>query len=142
MVKNLINLKPHNKAMMINSGMFSSQNLNEMRKYCNAVRVADLIEDNGCTQMVPIERWNIDPEASFMTFTSNETANGIEFDLMTFPWEIIPDDIPICIDMSSNIGTCHIPWEKVGIVYFGVQKNLGTAGCTISIIREDLLGHK
>lgn len=44
--------------------------------------------------------------------------------------------------MSSNIGTCEIPWDKVGVVYAGAQKNLGAAGCTIIIVREDLMGHK
>lgn len=92
--------------------------------------------------MVPFDKWKIDPEASFLIFCSNETVDGIEFDLMKFPWDLFPSDIPACIDMSSNIGTCDIPWDRVGVVYFGVQKNLGTAGCTISIVREDLFGHK
>jgi len=55
---------------------------------------------------------------------------------------MIPKDCPVCIDMSSNIGTNIIPWDKVGVVYAGAQKNLGTAGCTVVIVREDLMGHK
>jgi phosphoserine aminotransferase len=43
--------------------------------------------------------------------------------------------------MSSNIGTCKIPWEKLGMVYAGAQKNLGAAGTTVMIIREDLFGN-
>lgn len=43
--------------------------------------------------------------------------------------------------MSSNVGTNHIPWDKVGMIYMGSQKNLGTSGCTIMVIREDLFGH-
>ena len=51
--------------------------------------------------------------------------------------------MPACIDMSSNIGTTRIPWNNghVGVVYMGAQKNLGTAGCTVIIVREDLMGH-
>jgi len=48
--------------------------------------------------------------------------------------------MPVACDMSSNIGTVEVPWEKFGIVYMGSQKNLGTAGCTVMVIREDLLG--
>lgn len=61
---------------------------------------------------------------------------------MKFPYHLFPDDIPVCVDMSSNIGTTEVPWNKVGVVYFGAQKNMGTAGCTITVVREDLLGNK
>jgi len=90
--------------------------------------------------MVSHDKWVIDPESSFFCFCSNETVNGFEIPFETFPWHLIPKDIPVCVDMSSNIGTCHVPWDKVGVVYMGAQKNLGTAGCTIVIIREDLIG--
>lgn len=50
---------------------------------------------------------------------SNETVNGFEINLETFPWEKIPKDIPVCIDMSSNIGTVDIPWDKVGVIFAG-----------------------
>jgi len=75
--KNLIGMKPHNKAMMIRSGLWSSQNYDEMSKFCNVIKVADLVEANGCTDIVPPEKWNIDPEASFFNFCSNETVDGI-----------------------------------------------------------------
>ena len=80
-------------------------------------------------------------DASFYAICTNETVNGIEFDWEEFPFDRIPDDIPIVADMSSNIGTNIIPWDKLGMVYAGAQKNLGTAGCTVLIIRDDLFGH-
>jgi phosphoserine aminotransferase len=92
--------------------------------------------------MVPFDQWKIDPQASFLNFCANETVDGVEFDLNKFPWHLFPEDIPACIDMSSNIGTCDVPWDKVGVVYFGAQKNLGIAGCTITVVREDLLGYR
>jgi len=76
-----------------------------------------------------------------MCLCTNETVNGIEFDWDKIPFHRIPKDIPIVCDMSSNIGTNVIPWDKIGMVYAGAQKNLGTAGCTVMIIREDLFGH-
>jgi len=105
------------------------------------VTVADNIKDNDCTRMVPVSQWNIDPEASFFHFCVNETVNGFEFDFTTFPFHLVPKDIPVICDMSSNIGTVDIPWDKVGMVYAGAQKNLGAAGCTVVIVREDLMGH-
>lgn len=52
-VKNLINLKPHGKAMTLRTGMWSNQNLDELKKYCTPVVVADNITENNCTKMVP-----------------------------------------------------------------------------------------
>lgn len=61
-------------------------------------------------------------------------------DLNKFPWQLFPRDMPVAVDMSSNIGTTEVPWDKLGVVYMGSQKNLGTAGCTVICVREDLLG--
>lgn len=139
-VKNLIGLKPHNKGMTMRTGMWSDQNVDELRKHCNTIVVVDNVASNDCTKMEPHSTWKIDPEASFFCMCSNETVNGFEQPFENFPFHLIPKDIPICVDMSSNIGTCNVPWEKLGVVYMGAQKNLGTAGCTVIIIREDLLG--
>jgi phosphoserine aminotransferase len=91
--------------------------------------------------MVPESEWVIDPEASFFHFCANETVNGIEFDFEKFPFHLIPKDCPVVCDMSSNIGTTRVPWDKVSMVYMGAQKNLGAAGCTVIVVREDLIGH-
>ena len=45
-------------------------------------------------------------------------------------------------DMSSDIGARKVDWTKYGVVYAGAQKNIGTAGATIVIIREDLIGQQ
>jgi phosphoserine aminotransferase len=91
--------------------------------------------------MVDPANWKIDPEGSFFYFCSNETVNGFEIDYDTFPWHLIPKDMPVICDMSSNIGTRTVPWDKVSMVFMGAQKNLGPAGCTVMIIKEDLFGH-
>lgn len=105
--------------MIIKTGMWTSQCYNEVQKYCTPVVVADLQEENGITEMIPFDKWTIDPQASLLNFCANETVDGVEFDLMKFPWHLFPEDIPACIDMSSNIGSCDVPWDKVGVVYFG-----------------------
>jgi phosphoserine aminotransferase len=139
--KNLIGLKPKRIAMMNRTGMWSIQNIDEMRKFCNVHLVTDADTDHNCTKIDSTDKWSINPDASFYCICTNETVNGIEIDWEDFPFDKVPKDIPIIADMSSNIGTNIIPWDKLGMVYAGTQKNLGTAGCTVMIIREDLFGH-
>jgi len=121
--------------------MWSNQNINEMKKFCDVHIVTDAVEEHDCTTVSPTDTWNINPDASFYCICTNETVNGIELDWEDFPFDKVPKDIPIIADMSSNIGTNDIPWDKMGMVYAGSQKNLGTAGCTVLIIRDDLFGH-
>jgi phosphoserine aminotransferase len=73
------------------------------------------------------------PGAKYLHITSNETIGGVE-------WLEFPDvDIPIVADMSSDILSRPVPVEKFGMIYAGAQKNLGPAGVTVVIIRDDLL---
>lgn len=140
-VKNLIGLKPGRKANMMRTGLWSCQSIDEITKHCNVNIVADNVKENDCTKMIDYKYWNVDPEASFFHMCCNETVNGFEFDEETFPWHLIPSDMPIIGDMSSNVGTKPIRWDKYAMIYMGAQKNLGAAGCTVMIIREDLFGH-
>lgn len=50
--------------------------------------------------------------------------------------------MPVVCDMSSNICSKPVTWDKYGVVYAGAQKNIGPAGVTVSVIREDLIGHQ
>lgn len=140
-VKNLIGLKPKRVANLLVTGLWSNQNLDEISKFCTVNIVANNITDNDCTRMVDPSKWKIDPEGSFFHFCCNETVNGFEFDFDTFPWHLIPEGMPVIGDMSSNIATKPVPWEKFDMVYMGAQKNLGTAGCTVMVIKESLFGH-
>ncbi|MDC7125394.1 MAG: 3-phosphoserine/phosphohydroxythreonine transaminase [Spirochaetales bacterium] len=77
---------------------------------------------------------DIDKNASYLHITSNETIGGLE-------WQKFPDtkDVPLVADMSSDIMSRPVPAEKFGLIYAGAQKNLGPAGTTLVIIRDDLL---
>lgn len=140
-VKNLIGLKPKRIANLMVTGMWSNQNYNEMKKHANVNLVADFWTENDCTRAVPTEKWSVHPDASFFYFCTNETVHGFEFDFDTFPWHLIPKDMPVVGDFSSNIGTKQVPWDKFAVAFMGAQKNLGPAGCTVIVVREDLLGH-
>ena len=74
------------------------------------------------------------PGSSYFHMTSNETIGGVQ-------WKQWPDtgDVPIFCDMSSDIMSRPVPFEKFGMIYAGAQKNLGPSGMAIVIIREDML---
>jgi len=80
--------------------------------------------------------WKLDPNASYVYYCDNETADGVEF-------PFIPEtgDVPLVVDMSSNIFTRKFDITKFGVVYAGAQKNFGPAGVTVVIVREDLLNY-
>lgn len=72
--------------------------------------------------------------SAYLHLTSNETIGGVQ-------WPDFPDtgDVPLVCDMSSDFVSRRVPVEKFGLIYAGAQKNAGPAGCSIVIIREDLL---
>ncbi|MCF4151809.1 phosphoserine transaminase [Dethiosulfovibrio sp. F2B] len=72
--------------------------------------------------------------SSYVYITSNETIGGVQ-------WKDWPDtgDVPLFCDMSSDIMSHPVPVEKFGLIYAGAQKNLGPAGVTVVIVRDDLL---
>ncbi len=70
--------------------------------------------------------------AAYLHLTSNETIGGIQ-------WKRFPDvNVPLVADMSSDILSRPLPFEKFGLIYAGAQKNIGPAGLTLGIIRKDI----
>jgi phosphoserine aminotransferase len=86
------------------------------------------------------KNWKIDSEASYFHICINETVHGFEITEENFPWELIPKGVAIVGDMSSNIGTVKINWDRFDVVYAGVQKNMGPTGATVIIVNKKLLG--
>jgi len=80
--------------------------------------------------------WNIDPDVAYLHYTANETIGGVEF-------QSVPEveNLTLVADMSSNILSRPVDVSQFGVIYAGAQKNLGPAGITIVIVREDLIGH-
>ncbi|CAI2373448.1 unnamed protein product [Moneuplotes crassus] len=107
----------------------------------NAKKVGDVTEVikpletyNGCTDF---SEWTIDKDAKYFHFCDNETVDGVEFH--NFPYEELKDQLLVC-DMSSNLCSRSVDWNRYGLVYAGAQKNVGPAGVTIVIVRDDLVG--
>jgi len=118
----------------LNTGMWSKKAIAEAKRYCTVNIVADTA-DNGFTTVPTQAELNLNSDAAYVHYTPNETIGGVEFDY-------IPDtgDVPLVADMSSTILSRPIDVSRFGMIYAGAQKNIGPAGLTIVIIREDLLG--
>lgn len=117
----------------VNTGHWSKVGIKEARRYCN-VNVIASSEDKNFTYIPDQASWTRHPDAAYLHFTSNETIGGVEF-----PY--IPDSsVPLVCDMSSDILSHPVDVSRFGLIYAGAQKNIGPAGLTIVIVREDLLG--
>ena len=127
-------LRGKNAADYIYTGEWSKKAIAEAKKFC-AVKIAASSEDAGFTYAPAQQQWRLDPNAAYVHYTPNETIGGVEFH-----W--IPDtgEVPLVADMSSNILSREIDVGRFGLIYAGAQKNIGPAGLTIVIIREDLMG--
>jgi len=122
-------------ANYIVTGGWSSKAAKEAAKY---VEVRKCIEPplKEYTRIPDQSHWKIDPDAAYMYYCDNETIHGVEFNF-------IPDckGMPLVCDFSSNALSRSFPVEKFGVLFCGTQKNLGTAGCTTVIVRDDLMNH-
>jgi len=118
----------------INTGIWSKKAIAEAKRYCT-VNIAADTSANGFTTVPTQEELKLNPDAAYVHYTPNETIGGVEFDY-------IPEtgDVPLIADMSSTILSRPIDVSKFGMIYAGAQKNIGPAGLTIVIIRDDLLG--
>ncbi len=128
-----INLMKNKTADYIVSGMFSGKAAKEAAKYGKINIIASSKEDN--FKYVPkVSKGDISPDADYLHICHNNTIFGTKFNY-------IPDcgDIPLVADMSSSILSEPIDVSKYGLIYAGAQKNMGPAGLTVVIIREDLL---
>ena len=127
-------LRGKRSADYLNTGEWSKKAIAEAKKFCN-VNVVASSADKKFSYVPDFEQWQCDPDAAYLHFTPNETIGGVEFD-----W--VPDtgDVPLVADMSSNILSHRIDVSKYGLIYAGAQKNIGPAGLTLVIVREDLLG--
>ena len=119
---------------IVNTGEWSKKTIKEGKKYAKVNVVATSEADN-FTSVPAFETWKLDPNAAYVHICSNETIGGVEYNFT-------PDtgDVPLVADMSSNILSRPIDVSKYGLIYAGAQKNIGPAGLTIVIVREDLIG--
>ncbi len=127
-------LRGKTKADYVNTGQWSKKAISEAKKYCK-VNVAASSESANFNHVPKQAQWQLDPEAAYVHITSNETIGGVEFH-----W--VPDtgNVLLVADMSSHILSRPMDVSRYGLIYAGAQKNIGPAGLTIVIVRDDLLG--
>lgn len=127
-------LRGKTTADYINTGDWSVKAIAEAKKYCQ-VNIAATTESSNFTTVPSQTELKLDPNAAYVHYTPNETIRGVEFDY-------IPDtgNVPLIADMSSSILSRVIDISRFAMIYAGAQKNIGPAGLTLVIIRDDLLG--
>jgi phosphoserine aminotransferase len=133
---NLVGRKPQPATVdFINTGSWSIKSIKEAHKYCN-VNIAASSEDSKFSLVPPPASWQLSNDAAYIHLCTNETIDGVEY-------HFVPDvgNVPIVADMSSHILSRVVDVSKYGVIYAGAQKNIGPAGLTIAIVRDDLIGH-
>ena len=134
-----LNLSRGGMVDVVVSGAWSQKSAAEARRYAD-VAVAASNEADGHTSLPAPATWQLRQSASYVHLCSNETIHGVEY-------HQLPDlaalgcDAPLVIDCSSHILSRPIDWQRVGLAFAGAQKNIGPAGLTLVIVRDDLLGH-
>jgi len=118
----------------VNTGMWSKKAIDEAKRFCT-VNVAASSEATKFTSVPAQAEWKLKSDAAYVHYTPNETIGGVEFG-----W--VPDTrgVPLVADMSSTLLSRPIDVSKFAVVYAGAQKNIGPAGLTVVLVRDDLIG--
>ena len=122
------------------SGSWSQKSRKEALKYASEVHVAASGEASHFTSLPDPSTWALSRGASYVHICSNETIDGVEFQQLP-DLKALGSDAPLVIDFSSHVASRPVDWSRVGLAFGGAQKNLGPAGLTLVVVREDLLGH-
>jgi phosphoserine aminotransferase len=130
-----MNLTRNNRKVdYINTGSWSKKAIAEARRFCTVNLVAST-EDSKFTRAPEPAELKLSGDAAYVHFTPNETIQGVEF-----PYVPETGDVPLVGDFSSTLLSRPLEVARYGIIYAGAQKNIGPAGLTLVIVREDLIG--
>ena len=120
-----------NKAAYLNTGTWSDKAIKEAKLFGEVVEVATSKSDN--FNFIP-KNYKVPSDADYFHCTSNNTIFGTQ--IQNFP-EV---KIPMVCDMSSDIFSRQLDFSKFSLIYAGAQKNMGPAGTTLVVVKEDILG--
>ena len=101
------------------------------------MNVAATSEPGHFSSVPPQEYWKLTRDAAYVHICTNETIDGVEYNFVP----TVQGDTPLVADMSSHILSREIDVSQYGVIFAGAQKNIGPAGLTLVIVREDLIGH-
>ena len=124
------------KADYFRTGSWSKKAIAEAKRFGDISVTVDREIDGKFTTVPDSAEINVSADAAYVHYTPNETIEGVEF-------AYIPEtgEVPLVADMSSTILSRPVDVSRFGLIYAGAQKNIGPAGLTIAIVREDLIGH-
>ena len=120
-----------NKAGYVNTGAWSTKALKEAKNFGNAIEIAS--SKNANFNYIP-KNYSIDVDLDYLHITTNNTIFGTQYH------EIPETKNNLICDMSSDIFSRNIDFSKFALIYAGAQKNMGPAGTTLVIVKEDILG--
>ena len=126
-------LGKNSKADYIDTGIWSEKASKEAQRYgdINVIKAATLLDAKHA--ITDQSTWSLSDNAAYVHYADNETIGGLQF-------AAIPEvAAPLVCDYSSSILSAPLDVSKFGLIYAGAQKNIGPAGLTIVIIRDDLL---
>ena len=133
MAKAPLNLSgPGDTADYVVTGSWGKKAAGEAKKFCD-VNVAADASDRNFTYIPEESSWRRSEKAAYLHYTPNETIAGVEFNFVP------GGEVPLVADMSSNILSRAIDISRFGVIYAGAQKNIGPAGITLVIVRNELL---
>jgi phosphoserine aminotransferase len=117
----------------VHTGAWAAKAIAEAKRFCRINTVADAAAGH-YTTVPPQAEWRLSPQAAYLHYCANETIGGVEF-------PFVPEvTAPLVADMSSNILSRPLDVSRFGLIYASAQKNIGPAGLSVVIVREDLLG--
>ncbi|WP_026916102.1 3-phosphoserine/phosphohydroxythreonine transaminase [Christiangramia portivictoriae] len=119
------------KAAYLNTGTWSSKAIKEAKLFGEVIEVASSKEQN--FNYIP-KNYTIPKDADYFHCTSNNTIFGTQ--IKEFP----KTDTPMVCDMSSDIFSRQLDFEKFDLIYAGAQKNMGPAGTVLVVVKENILG--
>ncbi|MCZ8094055.1 MAG: 3-phosphoserine/phosphohydroxythreonine transaminase [Acidovorax sp.] len=122
------------------TGSWSQKSQKEALKYAAESRVVASGQESNFTTLPAPATWQLSKGSSYVHLCSNETIHGVEFQELP-DLQALGSDAPLVIDFSSHVASRSVDWSRVGVAFGGAQKNLGPAGLTLVVVREDLLGH-
>ncbi|QEA11591.1 3-phosphoserine/phosphohydroxythreonine transaminase [Comamonas flocculans] len=135
-----LNLSRAGTVDFVLTGSWSQKSRKEALKYAAEVHVAASAEASGFTTVPDPASWQLSRGASYVHICSNETIHGVEFHELP-DLKSLGSDAPLVVDFSSHVASRTVDWSRVGLAFGGAQKNLGPAGVTLVVVREDLIGH-
>ena len=134
-----LNLSRGGKVDAVITGSWSTKSTNEAKRYADVHVAASNLADKH-RSLPPASSWQLRDGASYVHVCSNETIDGVEFHELP-DLKALGSAAPLVIDFSSHVLSRPVDWSCVGLAFGGAQKNIGPAGVTIVVVREDLLGH-